>query len=139
MHASPTYALGLAEMHPEQRRAPEQGLHVVKDGASCIGQPYTCMRPEQKCMRAQSRNACAQSRGYAPDESLHVVKDRAPLAHGGNDGREVVVRENHVARLLGDLRARDAHCNADVCQAQRGRVVDTVTCKPGPFESPLNR
>mmetsp|Transcript_61664 Transcript_61664/g.161995 ORF Transcript_61664/g.161995 Transcript_61664/m.161995 type:complete len:634 (-) Transcript_61664:1176-3077(-) len=65
------------------------------------------------------------------DEGLHVVVDGAPLLDGGDDRREVVVGEDHVGRLLGDFRARDAHRDADVGLLQCRRVVDAVASHRG--------
>ncbi len=53
-------------------------------------------------------------------------EDAAALAYGADDRGEVVVGEDHVRRLLGDVGARDAHRDADVGRLERGRVVDAV-------------
>mmetsp|Transcript_11360 Transcript_11360/g.25637 ORF Transcript_11360/g.25637 Transcript_11360/m.25637 type:complete len:407 (-) Transcript_11360:1767-2987(-) len=63
---------------------------------------------------------------HVADESLHVVVDRSSLRHRGDDRVEVVVRKHHVARLLRHLRARDAHCHANVREFECGRVVHAV-------------
>ena len=55
-----------------------------------------------------------------------LAKIAAALADGADDRREVVVGEDHVRRLLGDVGAGDAHRDADVRRLQRGRVVDPV-------------
>ena len=55
-----------------------------------------------------------------------LSKMRAALAHRLDDGREVVVGEDHLRRLLGHLGAGDAHGDADVGRLQRRRVVDAV-------------
>mmetsp|Transcript_9641 Transcript_9641/g.21046 ORF Transcript_9641/g.21046 Transcript_9641/m.21046 type:complete len:237 (+) Transcript_9641:671-1381(+) len=49
----------------------------------------------------------------------------APLG-GDDDGGEVVVEQHDVARILGDLSARDAHREAHVRALQRGRIVRAV-------------
>ena len=59
-------------------------------------------------------------------ELADVREDPAALADGADDRGEVVVGEDHVRRLLGDVGAGDAHRDADVRRLQRGRVVDAV-------------
>ncbi|KAF3857443.1 hypothetical protein F7725_009302 [Dissostichus mawsoni] len=46
----------------------------------------------------------------------------------GDDGGKVVVQQDHVGGLLGDVRPRDAHSDTDVSLLQSRRVVHTVTC-----------
>ena len=58
----------------------------------------------------------------APDVRVHA----APLAHCRHDRREIVVRQHHVRRALGDLCATLSHRAADVRRAQGGSVVDAV-------------
>ena len=55
-----------------------------------------------------------------------LAKIAAALAHRRDDGGEVVVGQDHVGRLLGDVGAGDAHRDADVGRLQRRRVVDAV-------------
>jgi len=55
------------------------------------------------------------------------VKRPLTLFHSGDDGGKVIVQQDHVGRLLGDVGAGDPHGNADVCLFQGWRVVDTVT------------
>ena len=43
-----------------------------------------------------------------------------------HDGGEIVVGEDHVGGLLGNLSPRNAHGNADVGQLERWRIVDAV-------------
>ena len=60
------------------------------------------------------------------DRLLEVVENEAALLHAVDDGGEVIVEEDHVRRLLGDVRSHDAHRDADVGLLERGSVVDTV-------------
>ena len=60
------------------------------------------------------------------DELPDVVGDRAPLSNGGDDGREVVVREDEIGGLAGDLGARLSHRDTHVRPPRGGRIVDTV-------------
>ena len=57
---------------------------------------------------------------------LDVVVDPAAALDRLDDGREVVVRQHDVGRLLGDVGAGDAHGDADVGVLERRRVVDAV-------------
>ena len=47
--------------------------------------------------------------------------------HSGNNGGKVVVQQDHVGGLLGDVRSSDPHGNADVCFLQSRRVVHAIT------------
>ena len=57
---------------------------------------------------------------------LDVGEDLSALFHRADDGGEVVVREHEIRRALADVRARDAHADADVRALDGGRVVDAV-------------
>ena len=61
-----------------------------------------------------------------PDEAAQVVVDDPALLDRGDDRREVVVAQHHVGRLLGDVRAGDAHRDTDVGTLQGRRVVHAV-------------
>mmetsp|Transcript_29462 Transcript_29462/g.73947 ORF Transcript_29462/g.73947 Transcript_29462/m.73947 type:complete len:485 (-) Transcript_29462:693-2147(-) len=54
-------------------------------------------------------------------------EDTAALLHSGHDGGEVVVCQHNVRNALGDVRAGDAHGNANVGLLDGGRVVDAIT------------
>ena len=60
------------------------------------------------------------------DEVLDVVEDGLALPDGGHDGDKVVVHQDHVGRLLADVRAGPAHGDADVGRLQRHGVVDPI-------------
>mmetsp|Transcript_17038 Transcript_17038/g.49349 ORF Transcript_17038/g.49349 Transcript_17038/m.49349 type:complete len:683 (+) Transcript_17038:872-2920(+) len=60
------------------------------------------------------------------DEGLHVGVNGPTLLNRRHDGGEVVVRQDHVRRLLRHLRARDAHGDTDGRLLERRRVVDAV-------------
>jgi hypothetical protein len=53
---------------------------------------------------------------------------RPSLLDTRDDGSKVVVKEDHVSRLLRHVRPSDAHSDPNVGLLQRGRVVDTVAC-----------
>ena len=60
------------------------------------------------------------------DEAEDVGVDDPPLLDGADDGGEVVVGDDHVGRLLGDLGPLDAHGDADVGLLQGRGVVHPV-------------
>ena len=60
------------------------------------------------------------------DHLLDIGVDASAFLDRVDNGRKVVVRERHVRRPLGDVRARDTHRAADVRRLERGRVVDAV-------------
>ena len=57
---------------------------------------------------------------------VEVVEDPAPLADAAGDRAEVVVGDDQVGGLSGDVGAASAHGDADVGGAQGGGVVDAV-------------
>src|SRR5581483_259418 len=59
-------------------------------------------------------------------ETADVGVDATAFFGGGDDGGEVVVGEDEVGGLAGDLGAAAAHGDADVGVAERGAVVDAV-------------
>ena len=61
-----------------------------------------------------------------PDVLHQVVVEAAAALDRGHDRGEVVVGEDHLGRVLGDLGAGDPHGHADVGAGQRRRVVHAV-------------
>ena len=61
------------------------------------------------------------------DRLADVVVDAASLANGGDDGGKVVVGQDHVGNVLGNVGAGDAHAHADVGVLDGGSVVYAVT------------
>mmetsp|Transcript_22265 Transcript_22265/g.52917 ORF Transcript_22265/g.52917 Transcript_22265/m.52917 type:complete len:390 (-) Transcript_22265:1634-2803(-) len=72
------------------------------------------------------QNLSNVGRNHVPDEGLHVGVDRSSLLDGCDNRREVVVRQNHVRCLLGDLSSCNTHSNTDGSLLQSGSIVDTV-------------
>src|SRR3990170_5384083 len=60
------------------------------------------------------------------DDPPYVLENAPAFLDSRDDRREVVVREDHVARLFRDIGARYAHRYADVSLFERWRVVDSV-------------
>jgi hypothetical protein len=61
------------------------------------------------------------------NEVLDVVEDALALLNCPQDSREIVVRQNHVRCLLGNIGAKLAHRNTYVGFLQSGRIVNTIT------------
>ena len=58
---------------------------------------------------------------------LHVVVDGSSLLNSLHDGGEVVVGEDHVGGLRGDLSAGNAHGDSDLGLLESRGVVDSVS------------
>ena len=55
-----------------------------------------------------------------------VLINPAALFDGINDGGEVVIRQNHIRRPLGNIGSRDPHRAADIRFFESGSIVDAV-------------
>ena len=76
--------------------------------------------------RQQERDDVGDERHHHEADVLeHVVVELAPLGDGLHDRGEVVVGEDHLGGVLGDLGAR-SHRDADVGGLDRRSVVDAV-------------
>lgn len=64
---------------------------------------------------------------HVEDELLDVVEDTATLLDGGDDGGKVVITENDIRGILGDIRTGLTHGNTDISTAERRGIVDTIT------------
>ena len=60
------------------------------------------------------------------DGLADVVVNAAPFLHGVDDCGEVVVGQHHIGHVLCNVRAGDAHADADIRALDAGRVVDAV-------------
>mmetsp|Transcript_29783 Transcript_29783/g.50025 ORF Transcript_29783/g.50025 Transcript_29783/m.50025 type:complete len:1038 (-) Transcript_29783:437-3550(-) len=60
------------------------------------------------------------------DGLLQVIEDQAAFLHTVHDGGEVVVHEDHVSGLLGDILTSDTHGNTDISLLEGGGVVHAV-------------
>merc|ERR550534_3462114 len=58
---------------------------------------------------------------------LQVIEDQPALLNTSDNGGKVVVEQDHVSGLLGDVGAGDTHGNTDVSLLQGRRVVDTIS------------
>ena len=60
------------------------------------------------------------------DEFLDVVEHATAFGDGVQNGGEVVICENDGGGIFGDVRAGEAHGNADVGAFEGGRIIDAV-------------
>ncbi|PTD05900.1 hypothetical protein FCULG_00000236 [Fusarium culmorum] len=58
---------------------------------------------------------------------LDVVKDTATFFNGSDNGCKVVITENNIGGVLGDIGTGLTHGNTNIGSAERGRIVDTIT------------
>ena len=71
------------------------------------------------------------------DGLLQVVEDKPALLDTSDDRGKVVVQQDHISGLLGDIATSDTHSNTDISLFQSGRVVDTITGDSHNLASPL--
>jgi len=64
---------------------------------------------------------------HVENELLDVVEDTATFLDGGDDRSKVVVTENNIGSILGDIGTGLTHGNTNISTAERGRIVDTIT------------
>ena len=74
----------------------------------------------------EGENEPRQHDHLQPDVLHQVVVEPSPPLDRGNDGREVVVGQDHLRRILGDLGAGDTHRHADVGPGESRRLVHAV-------------
>ncbi len=98
-----------------------------------------CCHVDPQALDRENRQRHSGEHGGDDDESLtqvggkrphqkldQVVEYAPPFLNGGFDGCEVVVGQHHVRCLLGDLGARNAHGNPDICLFERRRIVHAI-------------
>mmetsp|Transcript_41234 Transcript_41234/g.117651 ORF Transcript_41234/g.117651 Transcript_41234/m.117651 type:complete len:512 (-) Transcript_41234:236-1771(-) len=71
------------------------------------------------------------------DELLDARVDCPAFLDRGDDGAEVVVRQDHLGGALGDLGALDAHGHSDVSLVKGRRIIDAVTRHGADITLPL--
>ncbi|KAI6760523.1 hypothetical protein HG530_009383 [Fusarium avenaceum] len=64
---------------------------------------------------------------HVENKLLDVVEDTATLLNSGNNRSEVIVTENNIGSILGDIGTGLTHGNTNIGTAERGRIVDTIT------------
>ena len=109
-------------------------LHADGDGRQRVGQQVNkqqVYRLERHCQAKQRGVQNAEDgRHVAGQQELDGVfdvgVDISSVGDRLDDGGKVVVGQDHRGRILGNLGAGDAHCDADVRLLERRRVVDAV-------------
>jgi len=84
------------------------------------------LEPQRGAEKDEGEAGCAGGE-LEGQEVLDVVEDGFALFNGVEDGGEVVVGQDHVGRLLGDVGAVHAHGDANVGLLERWRIVDPVS------------
>ena len=79
-------------------------------------------------MRTREKHTESPFESFEDFSSITCKVQCVTFFHSCNDGGEVVVQQDHVGGLLGDVRPGDTHGNTDVGLLQGRRVVHTVTC-----------
>merc|ERR1719445_3015995 len=103
------------------------GHHVrakvdAEDGDGAKGQGHVSQDEEEE--GGDLRDVGGQS---VSDGLLQVIEDQSALLNTSHNGGKVVVEQDHVSGLLGDVGAGDTHGNTDVGLLQGRRVVDTIS------------
>lgn len=112
-----------AEAHVRQARGDHDDPDDLDGAQGEDGQGRAVLEGEADEQRARLRHVLGQ---HVQHELLDVVEDAPALGDGRHDGGEVVVGKDHVRRVFCYVRARLAHCYADVGAAEGGRVVHAV-------------
>lgn len=76
----------------------------------------------------QHQTQCSHTRAELEgNKVLDVIKDALALFDRAKDSRKVIIRQNHVGSLLGNISAQPTHRNANVSLFQSRRIINTVT------------
>merc|ERR1712004_96253 len=115
----------------------DRGHHVrakvdAEDGHGTKGQGHVSQDEEE-----EGRDLGDVGGQGVGDGLLQVVKDQPALLNTSDNGGKVVVEQDHVSGLLGDVGAGDTHGNTNVGLLQSGRVVDTISSDGNDCTHPL--
>lgn len=112
------------ETHVGETRGSHDDPHDLDGGDGEDGETCAILEDESDEQDESLRDVGGE---HVEDELLDVVKDTATLLDGGHDRGKVVVAENDIRGILGDIRTGLTHGNTDIGTAERGRIVDTIT------------
>jgi hypothetical protein len=84
------------------------------------------LEPERGADQDEREAGCAGGE-LEGEEVLDVVEDGFALFDGVEDGREIVVGQNHVRCFLGNVSAVHSHGDANIGLFERWRIVDPVS------------
>ena len=57
---------------------------------------------------------------------MDIPVDAPPLPDGIGDCGKAVIEQDHIRRILGNIRAAATHCHADIGGLERRSVIDPV-------------
>ena len=92
----------------------------------CSGRSGRAVRDREDPRTDEREDEAGQHDHLDPDVLHQVVVEPPTALDRGHDRGEVVVGQDHLRGVLGDLRAGDAHGHADVRTRERRRVVHAV-------------
>ena len=104
----------------------QEDRHREVDPQGLEGQERDALGDEEQARSEERADEAEELAHLVADIADEVVVQRSPELDGLDDRREVVVGQDHHGGLLRDLRAGDAHRDADVRSLQRRRVVHAV-------------
>merc|ERR1719394_1383936 len=58
---------------------------------------------------------------------FQVVKDKTTLLNTSDDGGKVIIKQDHVSSLFGDVRSSNTHGNSNISLLESRRIIDTVS------------
>lgn len=103
---------------------PDRVATATRASAATLVESY--IYPTKAC-HTQLQNAVAIDATYLePHKVADIVENIFSFLHGLQYRGEVVVHQNHVCSLFGDVGASHTHGHADVGHLQRGGVVHSV-------------
>jgi hypothetical protein len=129
-----TYTLGWAvenvgcgnletKTHIRQTRGNHDNPHNLNGGDGEDGETAFILEGETDKQDTSLSNVLGEQ---VKNELLNVVEHAAALFDGVENGGKVVVSQNNVGSVLGDIRA-STHSDTNVGAFERWRIVDTVT------------
>ena len=122
-------------------------IHTHSQSRSSVGQQ---VNPQQLCSQQRhgharrmwvvnAQNSCKHNakedrKHFAhvrteqvAQEFANIVENHTTFAHSSHNGREIVIRQNHLGRLLGHFRTRNAHSHTNIRGLHSWSIVHTVT------------
>ena len=101
-------------------------VHQDVDHQNLRGRERQSLGPEKQGCEHQQGNRCDVGRHLIADKVANVLVDLPSFFHGVDNVGKVIVLQHHVSGILGNVRASDAHGNANVGARKRRGIVDTV-------------
>ena len=57
----------------------------------------------------------------------NVVEDSSPFFDSTDNGRKIIVHQNHIGRFFCDVCPRDAHRDADISRLHGRSIIDSIS------------